>query len=119
MLERTDTRPNIITPGKYSFTVSKVPVKKMNDNSKVFYEFEFEYIDGTDIKTYKERFMSWLVGPLLKAMGFKEVEPKVFEWEREEAKGKVVDATIIHEEDKKEKGKFWPRMTEISEHIPF
>jgi hypothetical protein len=125
MPERTDTRSFQLTPvGNYKFVCSKVPVKKLTNGDRqfAFYEFEFEFQapDGS-IKTHSERFMTWLVGPLLKAFGFKEkeTEPGVFEWEKADCVGKKVDAKIIHEPDKKDKTKMRSRMVDIIEGLPF
>jgi hypothetical protein len=124
MTERTDTRPNITPEGRRKFTCAKVPVKKLSEGkNKPYYEFTFEYMDGTTLREHKEFVMAWMAGPLLKAFGFPEVEPGIYEWEKETCLGKMIEATIIHEADKKDASKVRSRMTEVTavanEEIPF
>jgi len=117
MLERTETNTGLKV-GKHVFTVSDVPVKKRFESGSVVYEFVFEVKDGDKLITHKERIPVWLSGPILKALGAKEIEPGVFEWEKEETVGKMITADIVMEPNPKD-GKSYRRMKNFEEKVPF
>ena len=118
--ERTDTRGFELFPtGRYKFQVASVPLKKKSDKGAIYYEFAFETPVNNTLKKYTERFMVWKAGELLKALGAQEVEPNVFDWDKEQVVGKMVEADIIHEPDQKDPNKKWARMKNIVEALPF
>lgn len=121
MPETTDTnRFEIMPEGHYVFTVSKVPEKlKSQTTGKVYYKFEFETIVQGKIKKHIEVFMPWMASELLKALGAVEVSPNKFEWEREAVMGKEIEADLMHEEDRKDPKKKWPKLKNITERVPF
>lgn len=109
MPERTDTRMKLNPPeGEYLFRVSKV-MKIKDESGRSIYPWEFEAMVNGEVITHKERFFPSQLAPLLRALGCREVEPEIFEWEKEEQVNKPVRAKIVHEEHKKT-GKKWPRL---------
>ena len=126
MPERTDTRRKMFPEVKdCDFRVSSVPQKFKDDNGRTHYSWEFEALVNGGLETHKERFFPSQIAPLLRALGCKEVEPDVFEWEREEVQGKHILADIVHESNTKSKdpGKKWPRLKNMrfleNNGIPF
>lgn len=119
-IERTDTTGFQLTPeGKHKFQVLEVPLKKKGASGGIYYEFAFGVTIGNRVRKHIERFMVWKAGELIKALGGTEVEPNVFEWDKEATVGKFVEATIVHEPDKNDLNKKWARMQNISEPLPF
>lgn len=120
MPEITDTNPDIFPEGEYEFVATKVPIKKLGQNSgKPYYQFYFETMVEDSLRDYTEMRMPWQCADLLRAFGFKETKPGVFEWEKTEVPGKRIKAKIVHEADRKDATKKRPRLTEIVESIPF
>jgi hypothetical protein len=120
MSERIDTRIKISPPeGEYDFRVNKV-LKMKDDSGRSTYPWEFETFINGELVTHKERFFPSQLAPLLRALGCTEVEPDVFEWEKDEQIGKKIKARIIHEENKKT-GKKWPKLRDPKpgEQLPF
>lgn len=115
MRERTRTG-DALAPGRYVFVVDSEPEKTRNEGGKVFYKFSFNtVVNGANV-IYKERFPVWLLDPLLKALGAKEVAPKEWEWDTQEVIGKQVEADVTYENFD---GKTYPRMKNIVEKLPF
>lgn len=126
MAETTDTRFKMFPEVKdQSFRIMAVPLKFKDDNGRSHYSFQFEALIGNSLETHKERFFPSQIAPLLRALGCKEIEDGVFEWEREEVCGKTIIADIVHEANAKSKDplKKWPRLKnprpEKTEGIPF
>lgn len=119
MIETTDTKGDfpLFPVGHYRFTVEQIPEKKISDGGKALYIFRFVTTFDGQLKKYKETFAAWKCGELLKALGAKELEKDKWEWDREAVVGRIVEADIAHEPDKK--GKLWPRMKNITEEVPF
>lgn len=126
MPEITDTNGKYkITPeGKYKFTVSIPPAKKLSKEGKPYYKFVFEYLnEEKTIETHEQFFLPWMLGDLLRACQCKEIKPGVFSWDKEDVVGKTIDAEIIHEINKKDPTKTMVNMIKIKEsekeEIPF
>lgn len=128
MTEHTDTNTNRIEEGRYLFTVKEAPEKFRTQTGKIRFSFEFGYEHKGEMRTYKESFMAWAIGNLLRGLECKEVEPNIFDWELTEVVGKQVYATIEYQPDKNDTNKKWARMTKINspdmeikqgEEIPF
>ena len=121
MRETTDTAKFEMMPeGHYIFTISKVPEKlKSQATQKIYYKFEFETVVQGKIKKHIEVFMPWLASELLKALGATEIEPNKFEWDREAVMGKEIEADLVHELDRKDPNKKWPKLKNITERVPF
>lgn len=118
--ETTDTNQEITPTGDFVFTVSKKVEKRLAEKSqKPFYIFKFEYMKGGQLSTHTEILMTWMAGPMIRALGGKEVKPNVFEWDREAVVGSKVKATIIHEPDFKDPAKMRAKMTNIQQDLPF
>lgn len=110
-MERTYTGGKGLKVGKYTFTVSENPVKGAFQGGSVYYEWFFTvYADG-EMKEHKERIPVWKMGPLLRALGQKEVEPDDFEWDREGMQGLQFDGEVVMEPDYKDKTKSYARIT--------
>lgn len=123
MLERTDTRGDGIEPGKgYIFKISDVPKKDNFSSGKQYYEFKMETTINGDLVDHQERIPTWMVGPILRALECKEVEPDVFEWEKEAVVGKEFKGDIGLEANPKDGKKYRrlqnPRKVD-SEDVPF
>lgn len=105
--EKTDTRGgNFISPGHYHFTIDHV-VKGKTPRNFVYYEF-FMVTDRGE--NYKQRFMRWLITPMLKALGCEETTPGVFDWDTEEVNGLSVEADVVLED---RNGSKYPTMINI------
>lgn len=91
----TDTNGNMLPQGKYTFRVSDVPTEVDVKGYKAWqWSFDVDTEDGA--QPYQERFMVWLVAPLLRALGCKEIAPGKFDWEPTEVLGRSVVARIEH-----------------------
>ena len=95
---RERTNPNegsqFIEPGVYDFVVEKVSIDYTTAAKKKYYEFTFSYDDG---ETYKQRFMVWLVAPLLNALGYSPDKNGHYDWDTDEVVGKKIRAEIALE----------------------
>ena len=117
--EIIDTNPDIFPVGEYEFTVNQI-LKKKNDKGTIFYIFEMEAVVDGEIRKHKEFRMPWKSGDLILALGGKVTEkPGVFTFDREEAKGKKIKASIVHEPDYKDASKTRARIVDPTEWIPF
>jgi len=91
----TDTNGGIFERGKYTFRVVDIPMEVDVKGYKAWqWSFEADTEDGP--LPYQERFMVWLVGPLLRALGCKEITPGKFDWNPTDVFGRAVNAEIIH-----------------------
>lgn len=109
-----DTNGEMFPEGRYKFRVSDVPAaEEVGQYLGWRFNFEAETEDGS--RTYSERFMVWLMAPLMRALGFPEVKPGKFDWEPTEAMGRTITATIKHVTIEKgaSAGKTVARMTEM------
>lgn len=97
MIERIDTRGNVLSPGHYTFTIISVPMKGEFKPGSTYYDFEFMAKVGSENISYKEKIAVWLVGPFLRAIGVTESEPDVFEWDKSSSVGATFDAEIVSE----------------------
>lgn len=114
MRERTNTGGFELFPvGRYKFTVSDIPEKIRGETGKIRFAFRFTTVINGQIRDYKESFMAWLVGDLLRALGCEEVKKDAFDWDRAEVVGKEVWANIVHEPDSKKPDRKWARMKDI------
>ena len=102
MKERVDTRGSSLEPGSYTFTIISLPIKGDYDvdkgrpaAGKNYYDFEFAAKVGADMVPWKEKIPVWVVAPLLRAIGVRESEPEVFEWERESSIGATFKGEIV------------------------
>lgn len=111
MVERIDTGGKGLRVGQYTFTVSENPVKGEFSGGTVYYEWFFTTFADGEIKEHKERIPVWKMGPLLRVLGQKEVQPDVFEWDRDNVKGLKFDAEIMMERDRKDPTKAYARIT--------
>ena len=111
MVEIIDVGGKGLRAGKYTFTVTENPVKGAFAGGSMYYDWFFTVFADGEIKEHKERFPVWKMGPLLRALGQKEVAPDKFEWDREGMRGLKLDAEIMMEIDYKDKSKSWPRMS--------
>jgi hypothetical protein len=116
-LERTDTR-NGLQPGHYTFTICSPVEKGEFKEGKIYYEFNFE-VNGN---IHTEKIPVWAAAEILRAIGAKEIESDVFEWDKDQVVGINVDADIVMEQSKN--GKTYRRMRNITkvrtdEKLPF
>lgn len=112
----TDTTGGLFPEGTYLFRVDEPPESGQTAAGGYAY-FQFRFVaevDGTERK-YSERFMVWMSGPLLKALGFEEIKPGHYKWEFAEAVDREITATIVHEPIAKglRKGELVARMKNI------
>lgn len=121
MRETTDTSGYALFPkGHYKFVVTEEPQKYKTSNGKIGYIFEFETINERgEKKIFKERFIIWLIGDLLRALKCQEVQKDKFDWDTVEVVGREIEADIAHEPDAKDPTKKWARMRNITEAMPF
>ena len=109
-----DTNGELFPKGRYIFRVADVPaMEEVGQYTGWRWIFEVETDEGT--RSYSERFMVWLLAPLVRALDFKEVTPGRFEFEPTDALGRSVVARIEHVTlDKgKSAGKTVARMMDI------
>lgn len=109
-----DTNGEIFPEGTYTFRVAAVPFET-EVGKYLAWQWSFETpIDGA-LRVYNERFMVWLLAPLLRALGFKELTPGRFDFEATEALSRSVVATIKHQTLEKgaSAGKTVARMVDI------
>lgn len=121
--ERTDTRGEGIPPGKgYIFKISDVPVKDKFQSGKPYYSFRMTTVVDGELVEHEERIPTWLVAPLLRALGCKEVEPEVFEWDKEAVVGQEFKGDIEMEPNPKD-GKKYRRLKNprnlTTDEVPF
>lgn len=107
MRETTDTRFKITTAGTHQMTATKPCIKKMSksDSPKPYYEFYFEFMNDGKLESHLEILFPNQAGMLLRALQCKEVEPGVFDWDKEEIIGRKIVAEIAHIPDRKDKTK--------------
>ena len=106
------SRFQLFPEGTYIFTVKETPQEDPTDTGKMRYFFKFD-VSGQE-KSYEEKIPVWLIAPLLRALGCKEVATDEFDWEYEDVVGVSVRATIYHEVVKTDKGdRTYARMTDI------
>ncbi len=74
-----------------------IPIER-SSKGYIFWDFAGTTKIGAEEVTYRESFPIWLVGPLFKALGFKEVSPGKFDVEPTEALGRKFKCDIVHEE---------------------
>ncbi len=106
-----DTNGEIFPEGKYTFCVADVPTQ-VDVKGYVAWQWSFDTETDDGPTTYNERFMVWLLAPLVRALGFAELVPGKFDFEPAAALGRSVTATIKHVTLEKT-GKTVARMTEI------
>src|SRR6266446_10092072 len=76
----TDTNGDLFPEGTYRFRVSEPPFEVDVKGYQAWqWSFDVEMQEG--LRDYNERFMVWLLAPLLRGLGFPEVTPGRFEWE--------------------------------------
>jgi len=108
-MERTDTGGLGLKVGRYTFKVAENPIKGAWGGGATYYEWFFETFANGGITEHKEKIPVWKMGPLLRALGQKEVEPDIFEWDREGVTGLEFDGEIVMEWNK-DKTKAYPRI---------
>lgn len=97
----TDTRSKQMEAGKYHFEVVAMPVQVAAGD---FLKWQFEFrVVGSNDKPIKMSYFDNQVGELLRAVGCKEVEPEIFDWEPEQVYGRLFEAELFYEEDAKGK----------------
>ena len=98
---RYDTNGNYAKPGEYVFKIVAYP-QPINAGG---YE-KFEFLFGTEgqEKPIKQSYFPNQMKDLLKALGFPEIEPGVFDGDVQDAYGKHVKAELYLEEYKKNDG---------------
>lgn len=110
-----DTTGELFPEGTYTFSVSDVPTQEDVKGYEAWrWTFDTETEEGP--RTYSERFMVWLLAPLVRALGFEEGPPGKFpKFEATEALDRSVVATIKHVTLEKgaSAGKVVARMTAI------
>lgn len=108
-----DTTNELFPEGTYRFRVTDVPEEGMTSNQYLFFRFTF-WVDETQ-QPYQERFMRWMMAPIVSALGFEEYKPGKFHFEPTECVGREVVATICHEKIEKgaSAGKVVARMKDI------
>ena len=84
-------------------TCSGVPSER-NTRGTVFWDFDFKTEDGL---TYHESVPIWLVGPVFKALQFKEVKPGSYDVEPTLSLGRKLKCDIANEDVK---GKIYARI---------
>ena len=121
MPETTDTSPNVFPEGRYKLTIKKVPLKKKTEKGNTFYEFDFEGVVDGETKGFKGFFWPSESRELLLAIGGKpdSADPKKITWEREEAQGKAIEATVYHVPQRKDPSRVDVKLKEITEAVPF
>jgi len=90
-----DTNGEIFPEGKYSFRVAEVP-EEVDVKGYVAWQWVFEADTDEGPMPYRERFMVWLLAPLLRALKFKEIAPGKFDFEPTAALNREVTGTIKH-----------------------
>lgn len=125
--ETTDASPNYgnkeIEDGSWDFTIKKITVKMVGpnkDTKSYILKVSYEKGDG------EQMLLPSMIGPLLRLLGAKETQPNIFDWDTEDYDGQKFNATVSHEEDKKDPskmrqkmGKFQPPMKKSTDDIPF
>lgn len=106
-----DTNGEIFPEGKYMFRVTDVP-QEVDVKGYVAWQWTFEAQTDDGPATYNERFMVWLLAPLVRALGYPETSPGKFDFEPVQALNRCVMATIKHVTLEKS-GKTVARMTDI------
>jgi hypothetical protein len=109
--ERTDTGGKGLRVGRYVFTVSEAPIRGAFASGAVYDEWFFTVLADNELKPHKERIPVWKLGPLLGALGQKEVSPEVFEWDRDKVTGLQFEAEIVMERDRKDASKSYARLS--------
>ncbi len=98
--ELVDTRGEYMGPGKYTFTIADVPQKGTWKEKANYYDFRFLVNYKDSYVEHKEKIPVWQAAPLLRAIGAKEVEQGVFEWDKEASVGTMFDGEIVMEKGK-------------------
>jgi hypothetical protein len=109
-----DTNGELFPEGRYTLRLSDVPsAEEVGQYLGWRFTFEADTEDGP--RTYSERFMVWLMAPLMRALNYPEVKPGKFDFDPPKALGRSVVATIKHVTIEKgaSAGKTVARMTEI------
>jgi hypothetical protein len=79
----------------------------------VFRLVSFKVVEGPR-ETYAERFMPWQMEELLNALGFKKDKAgKYSDVDWDEVPNRIISGQIIHEPDRKDPNKKWPRLKNI------
>lgn len=102
-MEKTNTTGIEIKPkGKYILEIERV-IKSMigKDGGKQYpgykWFFIIRFFDGDiDIDNFNMFMFKSQMGEILRAIGAKEVEAGVFEWELADAKGKIIECHLEH-----------------------
>lgn len=110
-----DTNGELFPEGRYKFRVTEIP-EEVEIKSYIAYQWAFDADTDEGPMPYRERFMVWLVAPLVRGLGFKEIAPGKFDYEATQALGRECMATIKHVTLEKgpSAGKTVARMTEIA-----
>lgn len=119
--ERTDTRGEGLQPGRYVFTISEPVVKRKWESGSIYYDWKFNVAHDGNLKDHNEKLAPWKLGPLLKALNQKEIEPGIYEWDKEAVVGLQVAADIVLDKAKNS-DRVYRRMANFSaldEKIPF
>lgn len=109
-----DTNGNIFPEGTYRFRVAQVP-EETDVKGYKSWQFSFETQTDEGLQLYNERFMLFLIAPLMRGLAFKEVVPGKFDFEPTAALGLSITARIVHVTLDKgaSAGKTVARMTDI------
>jgi hypothetical protein len=91
----TDTNGSLFPEGNYQFRVAEIPYQ-LDVKGYTAWQWSFEAETEEGPRIYNERFMVWLLAPLLRSLGFDEVGPGKFNWEPTEAVNRVIPAAIKH-----------------------
>jgi hypothetical protein len=98
-----DTTGGLFPEGTFVFTIESIPETGQYPSGHKYVQFHFETEVEGEMRTYSERFVVWMIAPLMQALGFKEVKPGHYDFEPTACMGKEIRGTIVHE--KMEKGK--------------
>lgn len=110
-IERTDSRGEGLRPGVFTFTVSEVPTKrKWPTSGKIYYDFKLTAIQDGRLVEHNEKVNTWQAGPILRALGAKEVETGVFEWDKDAVLGLEFEAEVYLEKDRNDPTKEYRRL---------
>ena len=84
--------------GTYTFEVATMPCQVAAGD---FLKWQFEFkVAGSQDKPFKMGFFDNQMGELLSALGFKQIEEGVFDWDSTDAYGKSFKAELFYEEDR-------------------
>lgn len=90
-----DTNGEIFPEGRYTLRVSEIP-EEVDVKGYVAWQWVFEADTDEGPMPYRERFMVWLLAPLLRALKFPENAPGKFDFEPTQALNRTVTGAVKH-----------------------